>query len=257
MFKFTALVVSGLKRQYMVEAVHPQRWQDFLTECNRKLDWSMEKATLVMGKMDYLPRTVALPKITVGGVECAVSKWAWFLSAAGKEYLKRKETHLRLGKILRQLATDTRLKPAYIRYFYSYYSVCTDQVEVSSATPEFLFGFLPDDAAQAIESKRSNPMGELRCDWDDTFPRPKTADKLAERVTKYASKSHQQAAVVPAVNALGSASSVQGPAASSTSSSSVVCNLSGQGESAAVPVQESLQQTLAIVQRCHHVRLTH
>eukprot|EP00808_Paulinella_micropora_P030392 g27673.t1 len=165
MFKFTSLVVSGPKRQYMVEIVHPQRWQDFLTEFNRKLDWSMENATLVMGKMDSLPRAVALPKVTVGGVECAVPKWAWFLSAAGKKYLKRKETHLRLGKILRQLATDTCVRPGYFRYFYSYYSVCTDQVEVSSCAPEYLFGFLPDAAAQAIESKHNH--------YGDTYPQNK------------------------------------------------------------------------------------
>eukprot|EP00808_Paulinella_micropora_P016228 g27049.t1 len=167
MFKFTSLVVSGPKRQYMVEIVHPQRWQDFLIEFNWKLDWSMENATLVMGKMDSLPRTVALPKVTVGGVECAVPKWAWFLSAAGKEYLKRKETHLHLGKILRQLATDRRVRPGYFR-----------------------------------------------------------------------GTGHREQAQQPHGRA-------EGPAASSTSSSSVVCNLSGQGESAAVPVQESLQQNLA------------
>eukprot|EP00808_Paulinella_micropora_P014322 g39530.t1 len=30
MLKFTGLVTSGTKRQYMVELMHPDRWQDFL-----------------------------------------------------------------------------------------------------------------------------------------------------------------------------------------------------------------------------------
>eukprot|EP00808_Paulinella_micropora_P015651 g5155.t1 len=231
MLKFTGIVTSGTKRQYMVELVHPDRWQGFLSTVSRKLDYSLENATLLLGKQDAVPRTMALPEIKVGGVPCTPGKWGWFVSAAGKDYMAKPETHLRLGKILRQLVTATTVKE-YFRFAYSYHSQATQEVEISCASELYFFAWVPSGLAEALESKYANSAGEIKCDWDETFP--KTADKLSVKVTKYIQRSHQQAAL-------------PSPTSTSSSSSSPAIGLgpSVVGTLASIASPPNLQQSLA------------
>eukprot|EP00808_Paulinella_micropora_P000381 g33039.t1 len=141
------------------------------------------------------------------------------------------ETHLRLGKILRQLVTATTVKE-YFRFAYSYHSQATQEVEISCASELYFFAWVPFGLAEALESKYANPEGEIKCDWDETFP--KTADKLSVKVTKYIQRSHQQAAL-------------PSPTLTSSSSSSPAIGLgpSVVGTLASSASPPNLQQSLA------------
>eukprot|EP00808_Paulinella_micropora_P010213 g67532.t1 len=228
MLKFTGLVTSGTKRQYMVdivhsvrllvELVHPDRWQDFLSTVSRKLDYSLEKATLLLGKQDAVPRTMALPEIKVGGVPCTPGKWGWFVSAAGKDYMAKPETHLRLGKILRQLVTATQ------------------EVEISCASEMYFFALVPYGLAEALESKYANSAGEIKCDWDENFP--KTVDKLSVKVTKYI----QRPSVVGTLASSASPPNLQQSLADKARYTTEIADLKAQLEAAKVDFKRRLDE---------------
>eukprot|EP00808_Paulinella_micropora_P000417 g30375.t1 len=128
---------------------------------SRKIILKKDNATLVHGNADSLPRTMSLTEVEVGGVPCKPGKWAYFTSAAGKDNLQRKDTHLRLGKIKHLLDTETASKRS---------------GGVVGSPRVFFFSFLPPEFEANIESKHLNPLGELKGDFDDSCP--KTGDQF-------------------------------------------------------------------------------
>eukprot|EP00808_Paulinella_micropora_P009646 g63095.t1 len=143
--RLTKLVHTDARRQYMIELIRPQLWQDLLSTLKKNVVFTEEKATMLLGQVDKLPRTISVESVKLGDVTVDLDMWAWFLSVAGKENLAKPDTHLRLGKILRFVITVSAIK-AYIRFVYPYYSQATGEVE----------------AASLIEHKDHNPAAQGR-----------------------------------------------------------------------------------------------
>eukprot|EP00808_Paulinella_micropora_P002422 g69890.t1 len=122
--------------------------------------YSLEKVFLLLGKQDAVPRTMALPEIKVGGVPC---------TPGDAPSPRQDSASTRHGNNCQRV----------LRFAYSYHSQATQEVEISCASELYFFAWVPSGLAEALESKYANPAGEIKCDWDETFP--KTAFRAVEK----------------------------------------------------------------------------